>query len=42
MKRIFAMMGMGVKCGDQLTISCDGADEDAAIAEIGNLFETTL
>lgn len=39
-KRIFAIMGLKVKCGDVLTITCDGPDEDAAIAEIGKIFET--
>ena len=39
-KRIFAIMGLKIKCGDELTITCDGADEDAAIAEIGKIFET--
>ena len=38
-KRIFAIMGLKIKCGDELTITCDGADEDAAIAEIGKIFE---
>ncbi len=39
-KRIFAIMGLKIKCGDTLTITCDGADEDAAIAAIGEVFET--
>lgn len=39
-KRIFAIMGLKVKCGDVLTITCDGADEEAAIAELAKVFET--
>ncbi len=30
-KKLFAVMGMAVKKGEELTVSCDGADEDAAI-----------
>lgn len=33
-KRIFGIMGLGAKCGDELTITADGADEDAAIASL--------
>lgn len=40
MKRIFAVMGLGVKCGEEITIACDGADEDAAIAKMAELLET--
>lgn len=29
-KRIFGLMGLGAKCGDVLTVTCDGADEDKA------------
>ncbi|MCI8857720.1 MAG: HPr family phosphocarrier protein [Clostridiaceae bacterium] len=39
-KRIFAIMGLKIKCGDVLTITCDGEDEDAAIAAIGEVFQT--
>ena len=31
-KRMMAVMGLGVKCGTQVTITAEGADEDAAIA----------
>ncbi|HIS52251.1 MAG TPA: HPr family phosphocarrier protein [Candidatus Onthomonas avicola] len=34
MKRIFAVMGLGVKCGDEITVTCDGPDEDAAMEKI--------
>ena len=39
-KRIFAIMGLKIKCGDVLTITCDGEDEDAAIAAIEEVFQT--
>lgn len=29
-KRLFALMGLAIKCGDAITISCEGEDEDAA------------
>ncbi len=31
-KRMMAVMGLGVKCGTTVTVSAEGADEDAAIA----------
>lgn len=34
MKKIFAVMGLAVKCGETVTIAADGADEDAAIEEL--------
>lgn len=40
MKKIFAIMGMAVKCGDELSISCEGPDEDAAIEAMAKLFES--
>ncbi len=29
-KKLFAVMGMAVKKGEEITVSCDGVDEDAA------------
>ena len=37
MKKIFAIMGLAVKCGETVTIAADGADEDAAIEELTKL-----
>jgi phosphocarrier protein len=34
LKRIFAVMGLGVKQGETITIKVDGADEDAAAAAV--------
>lgn len=31
-KRMMAVMGLGVKCGTTVTVTAEGADEDAAIA----------
>ena len=33
-KRIFGLMGLGAKCGDTLTVICDGADEETAAAAL--------
>lgn len=30
LKRIFAVMGLCIKCGEEVTINVEGADEDAA------------
>lgn len=32
LKKLFALMGLGVKKGDEVKISTEGADEDEAIA----------
>ncbi|BCN32133.1 HPr family phosphocarrier protein [Anaeromicropila herbilytica] len=29
-KRIFGIMGLAAKCGNEVTITCDGEDEEAA------------
>lgn len=34
MKRVFGIMGLVVKCGDEITISIEGPDEDAALAAL--------
>ncbi|MCD7731028.1 MAG: HPr family phosphocarrier protein [Oscillospiraceae bacterium] len=41
-KRLFALMGLAVKCGDEITVSCDGADEDAAVRELENFVSSNL
>ena len=41
-KRLFALMGLGVKQGDKVTISANGADEDVAISEIEAFFKENL
>ena len=37
-KRIFAVMGLGVKSGDEVTLTASGADEDSAIDAMKELF----
>ncbi len=31
-KKLFALMGLAVRCGETITVTADGADEVAAIA----------
>jgi phosphocarrier protein len=41
-KRIFGVMGMGIKKGNEVTVEADGADEDAAIAALEEFFKNNL
>lgn len=41
-KKLFALMGLGVKCGDTVTIIFDGEQEEAALNEIREIFESYL
>ena len=40
--KLMALMGMGIKQGDTVTVSVDGADEDAAAAAIEAFFKENL
>lgn len=40
--KLFSVMGLGVKCGDTLTVSVEGGDEDAAIKLLTEFFEANL
>lgn len=39
-KKIFALMGLGVKGGDTLSIEICGSDEEEAAAAMSNIFES--
>lgn len=41
-KRIFGVMGLGVKQGMEITVKADGADEDKAIAELEAFLKENL
>lgn len=41
-KRIMAVMGMGVKHGQELTVRVEGEDEDVAAAEMEAFFKENL
>lgn len=38
-KKLFAVMGMAVKCGETVTVSVDGEDEEAIRTELMAFFE---
>lgn len=42
MKRLFAIMSMGIKCGDSVTVTIEGTDEADALDEIKAVFEEYL
>lgn len=40
-KKIFGLMGLGAKCGNTITTTAEGADEDAAIAALEEFMTAT-
>ena len=42
MRKLMAVMGMGVKHGDTVTVSIDGTDEETAFAELQTFFQQNL
>jgi phosphocarrier protein len=42
LKTIFAVMGLAAKCGNTVTITVDGDDEDTAAAAIEEFFKANL
>ena len=41
-KRIFGVMRLGVKTGEEITITVEGADEDTAAEELETFFKENL
>lgn len=41
-KKIFGLMGLAVKTGEEVTVQVDGADEDAAIEALNGFFKENL
>ena len=41
-KRILGVMGLGAKCGQEIVLKCDGADEDAAIDKLSKFLQENL
>ena len=37
-----ALMGLGVKCGDTITVTINGGDEDASEKAMKQFFESNL
>ena len=42
MKRIFGVMSLCVKCGEEVVISAEGPDEEQAIAALEKVFKENL
>ena len=40
--KLMALMGLGVKGGDTITVTANGGDEDTALEEIRNFLEGNL
>lgn len=41
-KRIMAVMGLGVKTGDKITVTAEGTDEAKAVGELEKFIRETL
>lgn len=41
-KRIMAVMSLGIKCGTEITVRCDGEGEEQAAAELEAFFKENL
>ena len=40
--KVMALMGLGVKCGDRITVTINGGDEEAAEKAMMEIFATNL
>ena len=40
--KLMALMGLGVKCGDTITVTANGGNEEAALETIRNFLESNL
>ncbi|MBQ8825585.1 MAG: HPr family phosphocarrier protein [Oscillospiraceae bacterium] len=40
--KLMAVMGLGIKCGDTVTVCVNGGDEEAAEKKLREFFETNL
>ena len=41
-KRLFSIMGLGIKCGNKITVTIDGADEEIAVSAMKDFLEKNL
>ncbi len=41
-KKLFAVMGLGVQCGETVTVKVEGKNEDTDFETIKNFFEKTF
>lgn len=42
LRKLMALMSLGVKCGDTVTVTAEGVDEDIAAAVMEQFFEETI
>ena len=42
LRKLMALMGMGIKCGDTVTVKIEGADEDTAAPALEKFFNEHL
>lgn len=42
MKKLMALMGLGVKCGSTVKVTVDGPDEDSTVESIEKFFSENL
>ncbi len=42
MKKLMEVMSLGVKCGQEVTVTVEGADEEEACAELESVFKERL
>jgi len=40
--KLMALMGMGIKCGDTITVSVEGGDEEAVCEKIEEFFKNNF
>lgn len=40
--KLIALMGLGVKCGDTITVTVEGGDEDASLKTMKEFLENNL
>lgn len=40
--KLMALMGLGIKCGENVTVTVEGADEEKASAEMEKFFSENL
>ena len=41
-KKLMAVMSLGIKCGQEVTVTVEGEDEDAVAEKLENFFKTNL
>ena len=41
-KKLMVLMSLGVKCGDEITVEVEGADEDTAVTALETFFKENL